>query len=367
MKKSFKEVCQEISWHPHFWDPTKLLTKRDRNGLEPGIFAAISNRTGGKTYGIAQVLLKYNQMTGGEIGLICKTQTDLGMIGQGVLGAVLRDKYPSWTLVENVSKTKRFSELILRRNLDPEDKDAVEERRLGFVFALNAAAKLKDYSSLFVGVDVLFMDEFQGDTYLSKEVDKLILLVGSVARGGEEGVRYVPLIMCSNSLSIENPYFVAWGIVSKIQSDTKFYRGDGLVLERFTNEYSAKAQRESAFIRAFSGADMVKCSVDNSWLNDDYSCIAKPEKSWGRSVYIATLEEGENRYGVRRYDNGFFYINRSFDESCPTVYAISVDGVENAPLLRTGAIFQTLIDRFRRGRVRFSDLSVKNLIYKFFI
>lgn len=372
MKVSLREVCRAIAWHPNFWNPTKLFSKKDMYGKDPGIFCAISNRTGGKTYGVGQVLMKYHDMTSGKFGLICKNQSDLGMIARGVLGAVIRDKYPGWEIVEEVSKTKRFSVLKIRHlmaSADEETGDPAEykEEELGFVFALNAASKLKDYSSLFVDVDILFMDEFQTEQYLSNEIDKIILLMGSIARGGPDGVRYVPLIMCSNSLSIENPYFTVWGVVNKLQSDTKFYRGDGLVIQRFTNEIVAEAQRNNPFNRAFKNAAMIATSVDNSWLNDDYSCVSKIENDWGKSIYMATLTDGDQTYGVRKYDCGIYYISRSIDSTCPTVFAVSVDGMENVPILKTGLLFQTLRKQFARGNVRFSDLTVKNIIYRFII
>lgn len=367
-KMTLREACQAMSWHPDFWNPTKLLNMKDKNGLTPGIFAAISNRGGGKTFTITDFFEHWHFMGDAQIGLLCKTQTSLGSIANGVFGASLRDHYPDWKLVEKVSKTKYFSDMyLIRKTKGPDGKEHVEKRKLGMVLAINAGEKLKDYSSAFVDLDVLFLDEFQSSTYQPKEIEKLVFILGSVCRGGDKGVREVPLIMCSNSISITNPYFVAWGCVQAIRPDTKFYRGDGVVIQRFTNELISERQKELGYIRAFGSCDVVHSVTDNSWLNDDYSCISKPEKDWGRSVYIATLQDASGSYGVRRYDNGFFYLNRSTDETCPTVYALTVDGLDNAPLFRTGAIFMTLRDKFARGCVRFSDISVKNLIYRFFV
>lgn len=366
MIKSLRDICNMIEWHENFWNPTKFFSKKDSRGMLPGIYCAVSNRTGGKTYGVGQVLLKYNEVTGRKFGIICKTQSDLGKIANGVLGGVIEDKYPNYVFEEQVSPTKRFSILTKRRVVgEDEDDEDVEKEEIAYVLALNAANKLKDYSSMFRDCDILFMDEFQTDRYLPDEIGKLITLRGSVARGDGTGVRYVPVIMCSNSISIVNPYFSAWGISTKIQSNTHFLKAPGLVLERFTNEVVADAQRNDPFNVAFSHHEAIACSVDNSWLNDSWSCVCKPSKDWGNSWYICTVIDGNNQYAIRKYDCvGVYYINRSVDTTCPTVYNISPDGVENIPMIRTGGIFINLRSAYANGCVRFSDISVKDIMCK---
>lgn len=369
MYKTLRDICNMITWHPNFWNPTKLFSKKDSRGELPGIYCAVSNRTGGKTYGISQVLLKYNEVTGRKFGIICKTQNDLGKIAVGVLGGVLEDKYPNFVFEEKVSPTKRFSVLTKRRVVGEDEDDAdVETEEIGYVLALNAASKLKDYSSMFRDCDVLFMDEFQTDRYLPDEIGKLISLRGSVARGNSTGVRYVPVIMCSNSISIVNPYFVAWGISTKIQSNTHFLKAPGIVLERFTNKVVADAQRMDPFNVAFANHEAIACSVDNSWLNDSWACVAKPTNEWGGSWYICTIIDGDEKYAVRKYDSvGLYYINKSIDKTCPTVYNISIDGVENIPMIQTGGIFKNLRAGYAAGVVRFADIRVKDIMTKIFV
>lgn len=363
MKMNLVEICRTIDWDERFWNPTKLFAKKDIRGQIPGIYCAVSNRTGGKSYGISQLFMKYNDLTDGKFGFIAKNQNDLGNIAEGIMGQLLRDKYPNWTLVEKVSDTKKFSRLFLQLP-DPENaKEILEVKDLGYVLALNAAMKLKNYSSMFSDCDVLFLDEFQGDEYLKDEIKKLVLLMGSVSRGGPDGVRYVPLIMCSNSISIQNIYFEAWGVSHRIKSDTHFCRADGVVIERFTNEYSKQKQSELPINRAFANSGAVSCSVDNSWLNDSNTCIRANPGAWGRGFYMCTLVTKEGvKLGVRKFDEvGVYYVNRSFDDNCPNTYRLNLDD-EGAPVVKMGLIFTKMKGAFYAGNLMFSDLGVKSIM-----
>lgn len=361
MKYSLEELCNMIEWDSRFWNPTNLFKKRDLDGDQPGIYVACSNRIGGKTFGIGQILLKYNFLTGRMFGLVARVQDDLGNFGQGVLGSVLAEKYPGWKLIEKISGTKKWSELFLVKvNEEGEESD---ERKIGYVFVLNAASRLKDYSSFFIDCDILFRDEFQSESYLSGEISKFILLRGSIARGGGEGVRFVPVIMCSNSLNPNNPYFAIWRIATRVRPETHFLRGRGVVVEFFINEYSQKAQKKDPFNKAFENADMVNTSTDNTWLNKPWNCVSKVQKEWGKSAYICTLIEGDNEYGVRWFpDARIYHISRSVDRQCPSVYNLAPDGVEYVPGIRTGVIFVRLRQYYGLGQVRFSDIAVKDVM-----
>lgn len=358
MEISFKDLCDSLQWDDRFYNPTKLLTMTDREYEEPEIFFAVSNRGPGKTYGFSWLLLEYFRRTGRKFALLCRTQTDLGVYANGVLSAALTDKFPKVTIKEVVSKTSKFSEIHWCNN----DEDKTEEI-CGYVLAINAAYGLKNYANLFNDVDVMFLDEFQGDKYVSNELDKFANLHDTVARGGGKAVRYVPVILASNSITIENPYFREFGISSKIQSNTHFYRGTGLVLERFHNKYAADEREKSAFNRALKNNEMVRSSIDNTWLNDSYACICKPTEEWGGHMYMATLMDGKYKYGVRWYPNtGYYFISPSVDSGNKNIWNISVDGVENVPMIRGGVLFATLRSKFQSGQLMFSNLSVKNRI-----
>ena len=84
----------------------------------------------------------------------------------------------------------------------------------GYAISLNSADQLKKYSHLLSDVQRIIFDEFQSETnhYCYDEVSKLLSVHTSIARGQGELVRYVPVYMLSNPVSIINPYYVDMGI-----------------------------------------------------------------------------------------------------------------------------------------------------------
>lgn len=348
-----------------FYNPKKLLMMKDRARSLPEIFISISNRGAGKTYGFGQFLLATYFLGYGRFGLLCRTQSELGHVAEGVLGKVVIDHYPEYSLVEHVMQKGTYSTIELLHKNEQGDIEAI---LIGYVLPLNASDKIKKISSTFVSITCMFFDEFQAVQYQPEETEKFVNIHFSVARGSEDGVRFVPVILASNSLTIENPYFTMFGIQNKIQANTHFYRGDGLVLERFVNFFVAEKQKQSAFNRACKNSKIIASNIDNAWLNDNYACVAKPTKDWGFSRYAATLKDGDKLYALRVFDDiGYWYIDRKVDANCKNIWALSVDGVENTPLLKTGNLFVNLRYKFLSGQVRFSDLSVKNIMYQILV
>ena len=93
----------------------------------------------------------------------------------------------------------------------------------------------------------MIFDEFQSETnhYCDNETKKFISIHTSIARGQGEQVRYVPVYMLSNPVSIINPYYVEMGISGRLKDDTKFLRGDGFVLEQGYIESASIEQKNS--------------------------------------------------------------------------------------------------------------------------
>lgn len=343
-------------------ESTKLLNKwmttPDKEGIMPEIFATISNRTGGKTYYIAYLLMDLYKRFGTQFALYTRSGTQLGNVVSGIFTAVM-EEFPGYTIEEKIAVQNVYSEIYIKWTEKEDDKDVQRCELAGFVLVLNASTKIKNYSSAFYDVEIMFMDEFQASQYLPKEVDKWIDIHMSVARGHGQSSRCVPVIMASNSLSIINPYFKNWGLESKIQEDTKLYRGVGLSLLRFVNDSVAGKQRESRFNKACESSEIFKSNIDNAWLNDSRSCVCKPNGTWGRGSYICTFIHGKNKYGMYSYTNGIYYIGRNIDIQCPNIFAMSVEGAENIETAKRCLPLMVFRDQFMKGNGRFSDISLK--------
>ena len=350
---AYKETCKML---------LDLLKSRHRGtGIYPETLMAMSNRGGGKTYPVTKCLMYAAMDYDLKSGLLCRTKNQLGKYWNGVFGGVLEDVYPDWKCFEKVC-SQLYSEVIMER----ED----ERKLIGYTLPLNSAYGLKNHSSLIKDTDVMFMDEFQSPDGIPDEMDKYDTMHMTIARGQESdgvdyGTRYLPTILCSNSLSITNKYMAFFGLMNKIQSNTKLYRGEGISLLRFKNEVVAGNQTRTAYYRSKIKTAQSASDIDNAWLNDNTACIGKPD---GKSYYIATVIDGNVRYGVHYYyESGMYYVGRNFDGNCRNTYVLQPGGELNVAAIRTGYVFGELRDSYSRGLCMFSDQSLKACMDKLFI
>lgn len=236
----------------------------------------------------------------------------------------------------------------------------------GYAISLNNADQLKKYSHFLSDTARMMFDEFQSETgkYCSKEIEKLLSVHTSIARGNHKQVRYVPIYMISNPVSIINPYYCAMGISSRLKSDTKFLKGEGFVLEQGFNESASKANKESAFNRAFADNAYVSYASENVYLNDNLSFIEKPN-SVGH--YICTLKCDGGFYGIREYGTeGIVYCDNKADLTYPIKIAVTTDDHQiNYVMLKKNDMFLKLLkEYFIKGAFRFKDLKCKEAVLK---
>lgn len=348
-----------------------MLKKPNKQGLWPETYFIMSNRVGGKSYSIGKMLLYMAMDYDVKFGLYCRKMKKMGKYARGVFKQVLIDCYPWWEMKE-VKVSDIYTEIwMIRRSADEED-DETEKKHIGFVMPLNSDSDLKDSSSELAQTEIMFMDEFQSTDSVADETDKYINIHDTVARGVSRdgknyGVRYLPTILCSNSLSITNKYLALFKLMDKIQSNTKLYRGVGVSLLRFKNENVAGNQMLTAFHQSLAGQKILESNIDNAWLNDNSACVCKPD-GWGQSYYMCTIIDGADKYGVSKYpEMGYYYIGRTIDKTDNCVYNISPGGIENVPLLRKTIIFDSLRKAYSAGLCRFSDQAVKNLMEKLWL
>lgn len=337
-----------------------LCSKNKGTGVYPETFMAMSNRGGGKTYPFTKCLMWAAMKYDFKIGLLCRTKNQLGKYWNGVFGGVLDDIWNEWKCEEKVC-SKLYSEVIM----ECED----ERKSVGYVLPLNSAYGLKNHSSLIKDCDVLFMDEFQSPDGIPDEMDKYDTMHITIARGDDGGVdygaRYLPTILCSNSLSITNKYMAFFGLMSKIQSNTKLYRGEGISLLRFKNEVVAENQMRTAYYRSKMKTAQSASDIDNAWLNDNGACVGKPE---GKSYYVATVIDGSVRYGVHYYyESGLYYVGRNIDSSCRSVYSTMAGSELNSPVIKTAYVFAQLRAAYSSGTCMFSDQALKECMSKIFL
>lgn len=335
-----------------YYDGTKLLSMLDLNGKKPEIYMCTTNRTGGKTTYFGRLCVNRFLDKGEKFGLIYRYNYELDDVADKFFKDLKGLFFPDKTMTAKKRAKGIFQELF------------INDKSCGYAIALNSSDSIKKYSHLFSDITRMIFDEFQSESnhYCTDEITKFLSVHTSIARGQGEQVRYVPVFMLANQVSIINPYYVAMGICNRLNTETKFLRGDGYVLEQGFIESASDSQKESGFNRAFKENNYVAYSSENVYLNDNYSFIEKPT---GNSRYICTLKYKGNDFGVKEFtESGFIYCDDKPDSTFPIKITVTTDdhSINYVMLKRNDFFLSNLRYLFERGCFRFKDMRCKEAI-----
>ena len=335
-----------------YYDGTKLLSMLDIYGNKPEIYMCTTNRTGGKTTYFGRLCINRFLDKNEKFGLLYRYNYELDDIVDKFykdLGSLF---FPGYTMTSKRRAKGTFQELFLN------------EKCCGYALSLNNADQIKKYSHLFSDIQRMIFDEFQSETnhYCDNETKKFISIHTSIARGQGEQVRYVPVYMLSNPVSIINPYYVEMGISGRLKDDTKFLRGDGFVLEQGYIESASIEQKNSGFNRAFSKNSYTAYSSECIYLNDNKAFVEKPA---GKSKYLCTLRYKGCDFALREYtESGLIYCDDKADSSFLTRISVTTDdhNINYVMLKRNDFFLSNLRYFFEHGCFRFKDMRCKEAV-----
>ena len=334
-----------------YYDGTKLLSLSDIDGLKPEIYMVMGNRTAGKTYYFKRMILRRFIKTGKKFLCLVRFTYELDGFADNFFKDLEEIHFTGHKMEQKPIGKNLFVELYF---------DGVP---CGYVVALNTADTIKKYSSRFVDVDCMFMDEFQSEIgkYCPDEITKFQSIHTSVARGGGKQSRYVPVYMASNNASIINPYFAAFDIATRLSKNTKFLRGNGWVLEVTYNQNASKAMKESGFGRAFKNSSYMDYATNNKSLLDTDAFICKMK---GDCSPYATVYSDGKEFGLWSYDHdGILYVSHKTDpnEVVRITFKTEDHNVNYIMLQTADKTIKKLKKLFEHGAVRFADMECKNM------
>lgn len=347
-------LWEVFALNAQYYDGTKLLSMTDINGLKPEIYICETNRTGGKTTYFGRLCVNAWKKKSEKFALIYRFNYELDDVAEKFYKDISGLFFKGTTMTSKRRANGIFHELF------------IDDVSCGYAISLNSADQIKKYSHLFSDVCRMIFDEFQSETnhYCSDEVKKLLSVHTSIARGQGKQIRYVPVYMLGNPVTMLNPYYIELGISERLRDDTKFLRGDGFVMERGFIESASKAQLESGFNRAFAKNNYVAYSAQNVYLNDNKAFVEKPD---GNSRYLATLKYRGTDFAIREFSEcGIIYCDDKADYSFKTRITVTSNDHEiNYVMLRKNDFFlANLRYFFERGCFRFKDLRCKEAILK---
>lgn len=345
---------------PKFYDGTKILNTKDLDGLTPAIFMVSGNRTAGKTTFFNHYLMERFIKYGEKFLLLYRFKQDLENVSDNFFGNLKNLFYNQYSMSEQTYNKGSYTQLFL-------EGDVLEKSKVcGYAVALNSADSVKKVSHILNDSQHIFFDEFQSETgnYAQKEIVKFQSIYTSIARGNGKQFRHVPVYMCSNNVSVLNPYFTHFGVAERLRPDTKILRGHGWVLEIANNESAKESQQDSSFYRAFSDSEYMKYSSEGYYLNDNLSFI---EKINNQGRYLVTIRTGSDYFGVTVHEDlGLFYCSDKADKDYPVRIAATID--DHTPnyvmLQQNKVLINTMREIFEKGAFRFKNLKCKNAILK---
>lgn len=352
-----------------FFDAKYLMDMLDANGKKPEIFIVCSRVRGpGKTTGITKKLLERALKTGEKFVIVCRKKGHIGNYAPGMLkgsadmvgGYQVEEKVGIQGLYSNVYLTKTTYD---EEGLEEEDKEKIH---VAYVVSLRGAYDIKQISSLFVDTWCSVQDEFIAQSeseYITSPSDEPTLLMNlhtSLARGGGKSVRYYPHFMMANCIDVLNPYFIALGLVGKLQPNTRKYRGDGVVYMRYESDVIAKEHADSPFNRAFKSHSNENDFQDNSWLVTSSSLTGKPPAEWGTPYYKFNLHNGKNFMRVAIYEKSFVYMLDYGREKGLRTFAVQEPEPGEIMWDAPGVTIRKLMrEWFKKGQLRFRKEQVK--------
>lgn len=337
-----------------YYDGAKLLSLMDINGNRPEIYMCTTNRTGGKTTFFGRLCANGWKKKREKFCLVYRYNYELDDCADKFFKDIGRLFFGGVTFTSKRRASGIFHELFW------------DDECCGYAVSLNSADQLKKYSHLFSDVKRMFFDEFQSETnhYCNDEIRKFLSIHTSIARGNGEQIRYVPVYMCANPVSIINPYYVEMGISERLNDDTRFLRGDGFVLEQGYVESASEAQKQSGFNRAFSRNSYVAYSAQCVYLNDSKAFIDQPT---GRGRYLATLRYNGTEYALREFPElGIIYCDNRPDSTFKGKITVTTEdhGLNYVMLKRNDLFLTNMRWYFERGCFRFKDLRCKEAVLK---
>lgn len=337
-----------------FYDGTKLLSMQDLNGKKPEIYLTTGNRSIGKTTWFNRYFVKDFKKNKKKFCLVFRWNYELSDCADKFFKDIQRLFFPTDEMTDKRRANGIFVELFLN------------DESCGYCVTLNNADSLKKFSHLLSDVDKMLFDEFQSETnhYCPNEINKLLSIHTSIARGNGEAVRRVPMYMLSNKVSLINPYFLSLGISDRLKNDTKYLKGDGFVLEQTHNAGIAQEQLGSGFNRAFANEDYIAYSAMNVYLNDNEAFIEKPK---GASTYVATVRNNNNDYAIRYYSqDSVYYMDKAIDTDYKVKLSFNAGSHDvNYIMAGSASPYSMLLKTaFERGQVRFKNQECKSAFFE---
>lgn len=281
-----------------------------------GVFNFVLGGRGiGKTYGAQKRAINRALKHGEEFIYIRRYQDELAT-SKATFFAAVEKEFPKW---EFRSRTESRLALAEAAPALPEGFEHLEQKEqkkllkarewkvIGYFIALTAAQRMK--SVAFPKVKLMIFDEFileKGLTrYLPEEYSVFQSLYETVDRKREE----TTVFFIANSVSIDNPYFIHYGIDPDASNREIVVMFDGFIVVHFPESVAyqedAKKTRFGRFLRA-TDPEYADYAISNQF-KDNHKLLVQGKDY--RADYLYTLETAKGTFSVwNKFGSREFYV-----------------------------------------------------------
>lgn len=354
---------------PPYYSGYTLMSKTCKDGTKPEWYISTSNRNGGKTTFYNGWAL-HNFIQKSKKFYVCyRNKYEMDAAADSFFNDIKKYFFKNLIMKQETGVRNVFVNLYVAV-----DSDAPEWHHCGYAFAIAGYDQIKKRSHLLNDGAYIIMDEFQledSSKYLKNkktgmtEIDMLLSIHASLARGNGKQVRYLPVILIGNLIDKYNPYYEMLGISKKINENLQYMRGNGWVLEQDYNESAAELNKKSAFNRAAKNSSYAGgLSSKKKYLLENNDFIVKISEN---GQYIGTIVHKNKSYGVRYiYSIDSYYISDKADPSYKTCHACTTDDIaENVIFTKKHKLRSLLEKKLYDGILFFSSMEAKKAGYAF--
>lgn len=323
-----------------FYDFNKLLSY---NAL---LNFVIGERGVGKSFGAKKFVISDYLKNGNEFVYIRRYKTELDNAYEGFFDQLQN---------EGLFLDHTFRIAASKKKID---KFYCDKEVCGYGVPLSTANILK--SASFPKVKTLIFDEFLIDNgtyhYLRNEVTQFLDIIETIAR-----LRDVRVLLLGNAITISNPYFDYFHLSLPYNSEFRTFKDGTILVNYIKNPVYREKKKATRFGALIDGTEYGEYAIDNAFLRDNDSFLAKRDKD--ARVYSTIVLKG-SKYGIwQNWKTGFVYISKDFEPSNPCVFVFDInDHTENTiyTKARNSTWFQPVLKAYKMGCLFFETQKIKN-------
>lgn len=323
----------------------------------------------GKTHGAKKSAVKNALEKGHQFIYVRRYKTELTP-SRNTFFADIEHYFPEWEFRTHggMAQATEFVDPALFET-EAEYKKAIKGRTwitIGYFVALSTAQTQKSVS--YPQVRVIIFDEFIIEKgafhYLPNEADVFNNFYSTVDRGRKENE--VRVYFLANSVSIMNPYFMAYKIRPDQLPEFSTSHNNFILCHFPDSAHFAESVYETRFGKFIQGTEYADYAIGNTFRDSHEELLGgKPS----HADYIFTLETSQGTFSIW-YDQrkAEYYAQRKRPKGNESVYTLVPEKMSSDKILMTFQDKPLSILRtcFRQGKVHFDEPETRNAFIEIF-